>query len=491
MTPFYQLVDALITPAGAAYEPAVRAKVDTTQWMRTFAMNDLGSYWDGFGNGNKKNSYLYKPQNSGWKVLSWDFDVGLGVFGDSPTAGLFDGSADPQLTRLNAYPAFRREYWRTFSDALGTFFSGAAVTPFLQSRWTAFQANGIGATSPFVASGAYGLSVPAWVDQRRAFLISQMSGLSTAFVITAPANDSTVATAAVTLSGQAPVSVATLYANDRILTPSWSTVTGWTAPFTLTAGVNDLVIRGVDGAGHEIARTTLRLTFNGTSNWPAVKINEWMASNNALGTVKDPADNSPDDWFELFNPTGASVNLAGWTLTDTPASPQLFTIPAGVTIAAGGRLTVWADDTVSQTGPGQLHVPFKLSGDGESIALFAPDGTLIDSVTFGPQAANIARGRSPDGGDDIDFLVSATPGSPNAAGAGPVLVNMTPGAAGPVFTVPTIPGFLYRIEFTPSLDASSWSPLQPDVRATESSLTLTDPVFPPVLRRFYRAVRTP
>ncbi len=67
-------------------------------------------------------------------MLSWDFDVGLGVFGDGPTAALFDGSADTQLTRMNAYPAFRREYWRTFSDALGTFFSGTGVTPFLQRQ---------------------------------------------------------------------------------------------------------------------------------------------------------------------------------------------------------------------------------------------------------------------------------------------------------------------------------------------------------------------
>jgi hypothetical protein len=491
MTPFYQLIDAVITPTGATYEPAVRAQVDTTQWMRTFAMNDLGSYWDGFGNGNKKNSYLYKPQRSGWQVLSWDFDVGLGVFGDSPTAGLFDGSADPQLIRMNAYPAFRREYWRTFSDALGTFFSGAGVTPFLQSRWTAFQANGITATSPFVASGAFGLSIPQWVDQRRAYLISQMSGLSTVFSITAPANDTTLAVATVTLSGRAPVSVATLYANDRILTPAWSTETTWTAPFTLLAGVNDLVIRGVDGSGTEIARTTLRLTFTGTNNWPALKINEWMASNNSEGTVKDPADNNPDDWFELYNPTPSPVALTGWTLTDTPGAPQLFTIPAGVSIPANGRLTVWADDTVIQTAPGQLHVPFKLSGDGEMIALFAPDGTLIDSITFASQAPNVSSGRVPDGGDTIDFLVSATPGNTNAAGAGPVLINMSVTPAEASFTIPSVPGFLYRIEATSSLDAPSWSPLQPDIRATGPSLMLSDPAFSTNRRRFYRAIRTP
>ncbi len=216
-----------------------------------------------------------------------------------------------------------------------------------------------------------------------------------------------------------------------------------------------------------------------------------MASNNASGSVKDPADNQPDDWFELFNPTNAAVNLAGWTLTDNPATPQLFTIPAGVSLPAGGRLLVWAEDTVSQFSPGQLHVPFKLSGDGESIALFAPDGSLIDSVSFGPQAPNVSSGRSPDGGETIDFLVSATPGAANAAGAGPVLLQMVPGAGTVSFTLATVPGFRYRVEFSPTLDAPSWLPLQPEIQATGNSLLLTDPAVPPASRRFYRAVRTP
>jgi len=222
-----------------------------------------------------------------------------------------------------------------------------------------------------------------------------------------------------------------------------------------------------------------------------VKINEWMAANNAEGTIKDPADNNPDDWFELYNPTGAPVDLTGWTLTDTLATPQLFTIPAGVTLAAGSRLMVWADNTVSQTAPGQLHVSFKLNSDGEVIALFAPDGTMIDSVTFGPQAANIASGRTPDGADVFDFLVSATPGTANANGAGPVLIDIALLGGDVTFTLPTVPGFLYRLEFTPSLDGPSWAPLAPDTRATGSSLLFTDPAFPSTPRRFYRAVRTP
>ena len=32
-----------------------------------------------------------------------------------------------------------------------------------------------------------------------------------------------------------------------------------------------------------------------------------------------------------------------------------------------------------------------------AIALFAPDGTLIDGVTFGPQTTDVSQGRFPDG----------------------------------------------------------------------------------------------
>src|SRR2546423_15566127 len=96
--------------------------------MKTFCMDDLATYWDGFGNPNAKNTFLYKPQNERWKLMSWDFDVGLGVFNDPVDAPLFPALNDPSMMRFEAFPAFARRYWCALDQALNTFFRTGAGT---------------------------------------------------------------------------------------------------------------------------------------------------------------------------------------------------------------------------------------------------------------------------------------------------------------------------------------------------------------------------
>lgn len=80
-----------------------------------------------------------------------------------------------------------------------------------------------------------------------------------------------------------------------------------------------------------------------------VRINEFMASNQS--SIADE-DGSREDWIELHNPTGAAVNLAGWGLSDNPASPFQWTFAPGTLIPAGGYLLVWASE---KNRPGQQN----------------------------------------------------------------------------------------------------------------------------------------
>ncbi|MBE7503458.1 MAG: lamin tail domain-containing protein [Verrucomicrobiales bacterium] len=149
-----------------------------------------------------------------------------------------------------------------------------------------------------------------------------------------------------------------------------------------------------------------------------VRINEWMAGN--TGVVADPADGDFDDWFELYNAGPNAVDLAGFTLTDNLDNPSKYTIPPGVILPAGGFLLVWADEEGSQNALGQdLHANFRLALAGEAIGLFAPDGSLVDSVVFGPQTNDVSEGRFPDGAGLPPYAMAApTPRGPNVlAGA--------------------------------------------------------------------------
>jgi len=61
-----------------------------------------------------------------------------------------------------------------------------------------------------------------------------------------------------------------------------------------------------------------------------------------------------------------------------------------------------------------LHVNLKLSGSGEQIGLIAPNGTtVIDSLTFSEQEADISFGRRPDGSNNWMLFTTPTPGASN------------------------------------------------------------------------------
>jgi hypothetical protein len=143
-----------------------------------------------------------------------------------------------------------------------------------------------------------------------------------------------------------------------------------------------------------------------------VVINEVLASNSR--SIADPQGQF-DDWIELHNRGDTPVSLAGMYLTDDPAVPTQWQFPVNnavlTTIAAQGYLLVWADGETTAAG---LHAAFKLSAEGETLALYDRDGrTLIDSVTFGTQRTDISYGRLPNATGTWTLLTIPTPGSQN------------------------------------------------------------------------------
>ncbi|MBN2594715.1 MAG: lamin tail domain-containing protein, partial [Sedimentisphaerales bacterium] len=109
------------------------------------------------------------------------------------------------------------------------------------------------------------------------------------------------------------------------------------------------------------------------------------------------------------------VDLGGMYLTDNLSAPTKWQFPVNnsalTTIPAGGYLLIWIDDDTTDLG---LHANFKLDAGGEEIGLFDSDGvTLIDSVTFGEQTADISYGRFPDAGEYWQAFGSPSPEAQN------------------------------------------------------------------------------
>ena len=139
---------------------------------------------------------------------------------------------------------------------------------------------------------------------------------------------------------------------------------------------------------------------------PAVRISEMMYKNHA--TLQD-ADGDFSDWFELENTTNRVVRLKGWSVSD---GKTVWDFPADATIPRGGVRVVFAsrkDKTVS----GELHTSFAL-GEGETLYLIAPGGTIADRAACDPElpADHVLRREN---GGELTESVWATPGYPNTA----------------------------------------------------------------------------
>lgn len=169
----------------------------------------------------------------------------------------------------------------------------------------------------------------------------------------------------------------------------------------------------------------VQLTSAGTNGWlvavsgvttagslPTLFLNELQAANGG-----SPVDENgeADDWFEIYNPNATDVDLAGWYVSDAAADLTKYRFSLTGTdaiVPANGWLLVWADNQSTQ---GNLHTNFSLSStNGEDLLLVGPDGvTIVDQVSFGPQAVGVSYGRQTDGGTPWVTFETPTPGASN------------------------------------------------------------------------------
>ena len=140
-----------------------------------------------------------------------------------------------------------------------------------------------------------------------------------------------------------------------------------------------------------------------------VVINEFLAANNFGQTDEN---GKHEDWIELYNNTNSVLNLSGLYLSDDYANPTKYTFPNNTIIQPNSFFTIWADeDNVNGT---TLHCNFKLLDSGEKIML-SNSTTVLDSVRFGFQGADISIGRCPDGTGLFDVTTIPTYNANNCA----------------------------------------------------------------------------
>ena len=186
--------------------------------------------------------------------------------------------------------------------------------------------------------------------------------------------------------------------------------------------------------GDQIADTTYGRVPDGGANWvfysgitPGVSnsegtvwggylmINEFLASNDF--SFPGPEGDFPD-WIEIYNAGSEAVDMSGYFMADDLADPTAMyeipgTYPDSVTVDAGGFILFFANKGEASS---VLNLNFKLGSGGEQIGLWAPDQSVLDTLTYGEQQTDTSYGRTVDGGAEWVFFSTSTPNAPNAGG---------------------------------------------------------------------------
>ncbi|NIQ11129.1 MAG: hypothetical protein GWN67_17985, partial [Phycisphaerae bacterium] len=152
-----------------------------------------------------------------------------------------------------------------------------------------------------------------------------------------------------------------------------------------------------------------------SNNWqieePHLLISEFMASSAPILPL-DPnelldGDGQSSDWIEIYNPTGATVSLDGWHMTDNEDKLDKWRFPDGIEIKPGEFLIIFASNKTYAENPsnypyldpgGYYHTNFELNAGGEYLALVAPvapDSNVVIheyAPAFPQQLLNISYG---------------------------------------------------------------------------------------------------
>jgi gliding motility-associated-like protein len=126
-----------------------------------------------------------------------------------------------------------------------------------------------------------------------------------------------------------------------------------------------------------------------------------------------------EDWLELYNPTGAAVNIGGFWLSNEESDPMKWQIPAGTSVNPNGYLIVLLSGT-GEYNPNQfgfLNTSFRVTQtNGEDVVFSNASGTILESydmAALGSFQANHSYGRTADGAATMGVFTNPTQNAAN------------------------------------------------------------------------------
>ncbi len=400
---------------------------DINDTITSMALLEWMSIWDD----SDQNHYFWRRASGLWCRLGWDYDLVMGVSGNpagnlggsggggggvggTTNQTIYGGEAGAPVVFDGTnwwmdtfFKTFRTEYNQRLWELNNSFFDPTNLT-------------------------AQGFSVaPTFAKMRQAYINSVLTNLGTYYKPNRPLNLYPASNSIVVLATNFVTSAYTNSHGTPQLATKWeirtasgdyedpvvavtttnSYLTNYPIPFSeLTYGQTYFWrATHIDTNGHPSVVSAETSFSWGTTNAAAgtLVLNEILANNHS--TIQNGG--TYPGYIELFNNSGSTLSLSGYSLTDDPTNTAKYSFPSGTTISAGGYLLVWCD---SQTAAPGLHTGFGLTNAGESILLIQNATNITDSVTFGPQAPDVSIGRIVNGTGGWQAN-TPTPGAANSA----------------------------------------------------------------------------
>ena len=144
-----------------------------------------------------------------------------------------------------------------------------------------------------------------------------------------------------------------------------------------------------------------------------VVINEYSCANSSAAGLSD-SFGEREDWVELFNTTGAAIDLNGYHLSDKSGNITKFQIPSSIIIPAGGYVMVFGSGRALVAGGSEIHTSFKWTQTRfEKIILSDGLANVLDSLTIIPNQHLHSRGRTASGASTWNVFTNPTPNASN------------------------------------------------------------------------------
>ena len=109
-------------------------------------------------------------------------------------------------------------------------------------------------------------------------------------------------------------------------------------------------------------------------------------------------DDDFGEWLELFNATGAAIDLSGWTLADRESDTVVLSPSAPLVIAPGGYIVLGRDPSLATNGGVSLDWSYgtaiTLANGADEVVLFSPAGTEIFGLDYTDSLPNPAGASS-------------------------------------------------------------------------------------------------